>query len=349
MPTKVEIYNKDNFKLYLAFLSNKNIFLDIYYYPEFLSVDAEIQKGEYEIFVVQNRTDVFIYPYIKLGFANPDLNNYFDISSPYGYCGPYCSSPTFFVEAEVLFNKFISKNCVTEFVRYHFLYNENLKFSKGISNFQNRTIVTLDLVQSWEDIWSKEYSGTNRNLIRKLEKEGYNYVVTREQEDLNEFVEMYYLTMNNVSADSFYFFDKNLINELFLNLKEKIILTKVEKDGVSYCYSLFLISGNIATYYLSARNLEHSKVPATNFLISKTVEWLLDKNIKKINLGGGLTNNLNDPLFKFKSNFSKSKNDFYIGKRVFNDAIYEDIISLWISIHGQEDYDKRKHILQFYR
>lgn len=349
MPVQINIYNKKKNKPYVAFLSELNLDLDIYYYPEFLEIDANIQKGEYEIFVAQNSTDVFIYPYIKLEFTNPDLTNYFDISSPYGYCGPYCSNPIFFVEAEILFNEFISKNCVTEFVRYHFLYNENLKFSQGINNFQNRTIVTLDISQSWEDIWAKEYSGTNRNVIRKLEKEGYNYVVTREKDDLNEFIEMYYLTMNNVGASSFYFFDKKLINELFDNLGKKIILTKVEKDGVSYCYSLFLISGNIATYYLSARNLEHSKVPATNFLLSKTVEWLQDKNIKIINLGGGLTNDLNDHLFKFKSNFSKSKNDFYIGKRIFNLKIYNDIINSWISVHGQEDYENRKHILQFYR
>lgn len=349
MPVQINIYNKKKNKPYLAFLSELNLDLDIYYYPEFLEIDANIQKGEYEIFVAQNSTDVFIYPYIKLRFANPDLNNYFDISSPYGYCGPYCSNPNFFVEAEILFNEFMSKNCVTEFVRYHFLYNENLKFSQGITNFQNRTIVTLDIDQSWEYIWTKEYSGTNRNVIRKLEKEGYNYVVTREEDDLNEFIEMYYLTMSNVGAGSFYFFDKKMISELFGNLGEKIILTKVEKDGVSYCYSLFLISGNIATYYLSARNLEHSKVPATNFLLSKTVEWLQDKNINTINLGGGLTNDLNDPLFKFKSNFSKSTVDFYIGKRIYNQEIYKKIISNWVSLYGQEDYDWRKHVLQFYR
>lgn len=349
MSIQINIFNKNNYKLYLSVLSKINNCLDIYYYPEYLEIDAHIQKGEYEIFVVQNDTDIFIYPYIKLGFTNPDLLNYFDISSPYGYCGPYCTDPIFFTEAEIIFNEFMSKNCVTEFVRYHFLYNENLKFSEGITNFQNRTIVSLNMDQSWETIWTKEYSGTNRNVIRKLEKEGYNYFVTREKDDLNEFIEMYYLTMNNVGAGSFYFFDKKLINELFDNLGEKIILTKVEKNGVSYCYSLFLISGNIATYYLSARNLEHSKVPATNFLLSKTVEWLQNKDINTINLGGGLTNDLNDPLFKFKSNFSKSKNDFYIGKRIFNREIYEDIVNSWISIHGQEDYENRKHILQFYR
>jgi lipid II:glycine glycyltransferase (peptidoglycan interpeptide bridge formation enzyme) len=349
MPVQINIYNKINSNLYLSFLCEINLELDIYYYPEYLEIDADIQKGDYEIFVVQNDTDVFIYPYIKLGFTNPELKNYFDISSPYGYCGPYCTNADFFVEAEILFNEFISQNCVTEFVRYHFLYNENLKFSQGITNFQNRTIVTLDIDQSWEDIWTKEYSGTNRNIIRKLEKEGYNYVITREKDDLNEFVEMYYLTMNNVGADSFYFFDKKLINDLFVALGEKIVLTKVEKDGINYCYSLFFISGTIATYYLSARNLEHSKVPATNFLLSKTVEWLLNKNISTINLGGGLTNDLNDPLFRFKSNFSKSKNDFYIGKRIFNHEIYEDIVNSWISVHGPADYEKRKQILQFYR
>lgn len=349
MEVDYQIYNKSTYADYIKLLSELKLELDIYYYPSFLDIDAKIQKGEYEIFFFRKGNDVFIYPYIKLPFKEEKFKRYFDISSPYGYCGPFCTSELIFQEGEDAFITYIKNNCVSEFVRYHYIYNDELKFTKQIQNLRNRLIVTLSLNQSWEEIWSKEYSSTNRNLIRKLEKEGYLYSVTRKKEDLDEFVEMYYLTMKNVNADSFYFFDNELLYELFEKLGEKIILSKVTKNEITYCYSLFFVTKNIATYYLSARNLEHSKTPATNFLLSKTIEFLMKQNISLLNFGGGITDDLNDMLLKFKSNFSKSKSNFCIGKRVFNQKKYQQISDEWITIQGKDNFEERKHILQFYR
>ena len=90
--------------------------------------------------------------------------------------------------------------------------------------------------------------------LRKLEKEGYSFSETTDQKDLDNFIEMYYLTMNNAGADTFYYFTKELIKQLYTELGKNIILVKVEKDHVVYSYSLFFISGSIATYYLSSRN-----------------------------------------------------------------------------------------------
>ena len=195
----------------------------------------------------------------------------------------------------------------------------------------------------------KEYSSTNRNLVRKLEKEGFEYLITNKKQDLDEFIEMYYSTMSNVGANTFYYFQKELIQKLFKDLEEKIFLAKVHKVGVAYCYSLFFISGGIATYYLSARNPEYGKIPATNYLLSKTVEYLKEKQLKILNFGGGLTNDLNDSLFIFKSNFSRTNKNFYVGKRIFNYEIYNQIINDYILSHGLDNFEQKKHILQFYR
>ena len=38
---------------------------------------------------------------------------------------------------------------------------------------------------------------------------------------------------------------------------------------------------------------------------------------------------MKDPLFKFKSGFSKENRKFYIGKKIHNQEIYDQIISIW--------------------
>ena len=348
MITKYIISNS-NLGDYNELLKQFDLNLDIYYQLDFLEIDAKIQNGLFEIFIVTKGQFIFIYPYIKLPFNTNEFKDFYDITSPYGYCGPFCNNESFFDEAETHLTEYLSKWCVTEFVRYHFNYNSTLKFKQKIINVHNRTIVTLDLNQSWENIWMNEFSSTNRNLIRKLEKENFIYSETTDSKDLDGFVEMYYSTMQNANADSFYYFTKDLMKSLYNDLGEKIILVKVEKDDVVFSYSLFFLSGGIATYYLSARNINFAKIPATNYLLSKTAEFLKNKNISLLNFGGGLTNSPDDYLFKFKSNFSKTKQPFFIGKRIYNDEIYEKIVKEWILVHGEDDYDSRKQILQFYR
>ena len=41
--------------------------------------------------------------------------------------------------------------------------------------------------------------------------------------------------------------------------------------------------------------------------------------------------------------------DFYIGKRIHNKRIYNELKSNYISIYGKKKYDKVKNQLQFYR
>jgi hypothetical protein len=72
-------------------------------------------------------------------------------------------------------------------------------------------------------------------------------------------------------------------------------------------------------------------------------------NVKVFNLGGGLSLNPTDPLFKFKTNFSKNTMPFYIGKRVHLKEIYNSIKKEWIAKNGTEEYEKIANILQFYR
>ncbi|MEI6190027.1 MAG: GNAT family N-acetyltransferase, partial [Chitinophagia bacterium] len=115
------IFNKYNAENYCDILKDFNLGLDIYYYPSYLSFDAKIQGGEFEIFVLIENEFIFIYPYIKIGFNISELKNKFDIISPYGYCGPYSNNPLFFKRAELFFIKYASVFCVTEFIRYHYL------------------------------------------------------------------------------------------------------------------------------------------------------------------------------------------------------------------------------------
>jgi hypothetical protein len=322
--------------------------LDIYYQPEFLACDAHMQGGHYEIAVYSEGDDLWVYPYIVLPIPNSDC---FDLSSPYGYAGPVESSENIYDAAEKAFMAEIAsrKNVVTEFVRYHYKYNETCFFEQNITNLLNRRIVVLQ-TKDREQVWMKSFSGTNRNLVRKLQKEGYMWSVSVfAEQDVKAFQQAYHANMVHSGATDFYFFSDSFFLDLIQALGDKLLFAKVEKDGIVYASALFFISGNLATYYLSARNLEFPKVPASNLLLSEMAFWCVDHKIESLNFGGGLSLDENDYLFKFKSNFSKEIHDFHIGKRIHQQGVYEDLQRQFIAKHGAVAFAKVRHILQFYR
>ncbi len=323
--------------------------LDIYYQPEFLLCDAQMQGGTYEIAVCTDANDYWIYPYIVLPIEGTE---WFDLSSPYGYAGPVSSSKTFGQIAETQFNVWIREraNIVTEFVRYHYLYNAETKFEVDCTNLLNRRVVLLPTHLSEDEIWTQQFSGTNRNLVRKLEKEGYEWSVkVFSKEDVPAFDSAYRANMVHTNATDFYFFDTAFYENLIEQLGDKLLLSKVEKDGITFASALFFVSGGIVTYYLSARNLDHPKVPGSNLLLSKMGMWAHENGKKWLNFGGGLSMKEDDFLFKFKKNFGQQIADFYIGKRIHQNFLYEELKSRHIAEHGAEAFESIRHILQFYR
>lgn len=347
----IKIFNATNAGQFSDWCNQYGLHLDIYYQTSFLEAEESLNHSSYEIFTFSNGSAVFIYPYLLKPLDNP-FALYADISSPYGYAGPYCNDATIFAVAESEFLDYIkSKNVITEFVRYHYLYNEQSMFNANIDNQHNRTIVVLNTAQPSDNIWESEFSSTNRNLVRKLSNEQFEFTIlnTLEPALFDTFINMYKLTMNNVNASQDYYFTKKYFYDLKDGLGEKLKLAIISKDDVIYSASLFFISAGILTYYLSARNLDFPKVPATNLLLSKMAFWANEHQINHFNLGGGLRNTEDDYLLKFKKNFSKSITPFFIGKRIHNTNVYAQLMDYYIEQKGLDNFNNNKHLLQFYR
>lgn len=349
---KLDVYNKNTAKNYTDFLAGRNIELDIYYYPEFLGIDAVIQKGEYEIVVIYNETACFVYPYIKSPIPFQQYSNYFDITSPYGYAGPYINTNdthVFELCEQKLVDYLSSSNVVCEFIRYHYLYNKGTRFNLSASNHLNRKIVVLDLKRSSEGLWKNEFSSKCRNLYRKMEKENYEFEFANKPDDLKEFYSLYIETMKNANADDFYYFPFEMIQKMHNDLGKDLLLCKLIKDNITYASALFFIKNKIVTYYLSSRNLNYPKVNANNFLLAKVIQWAASQGNHIFNLGGGDDDKEENSLLAFKKNFSKNEETFFIGKRILNTEVYDQLKTHYQEVYGRDSFSKKQHILQFYR
>ena len=139
-----------------------------------------------------------------------DNKIFYDLESPYGYCGPLSNT----VEEEYL-NRFqdvyfdwcVSNNILVEFVRFHPLLNNHLFFKKLDKVILERANRYIELTEFKDDV---NFNAKVRNKIRKAEKQ--NLIVDDEltETNFNNFKINYLNFLKKINADEFYKF-----NDLF--------------------------------------------------------------------------------------------------------------------------------------
>lgn len=332
--------NSDEWNNYLLYF-NKNL-QDIYYTSDYYKLCEQNGDGKAKLFVYKEENNIAIYPFMLNTIKNYDLDEkYYDIESAYGYGGPVTNSyeKNFLNNFENSFLEYSSQNnIIAEFIRFHPLQKNNNIFNKNIEILHNRVIVYLDLTKGVNRIWNEDIKSKNRNMIRKAEKSGLIVEVSR---DYEVFKHIYCKTMNKVEADNYYYFDEKYYQQM--KDSNNYILLNVRKENTIIASAIFMKYGKYFHYHLSGSLKEYLKFAPNNLLLWEAIKLSCESGAKWFHFGGGLSDSLDDNLFKFKSNFSKNTADFYIGKRIHNKEFYDYLIDEW----EQKNNKKAKLLLQY--
>ncbi|MDD4781268.1 MAG: GNAT family N-acetyltransferase [Tissierellia bacterium] len=317
---------------------------DIYYTSEYYKMHENNGDGIGRLFFYSDREgNMVFYPFMLNKIDGYNLErDYFDIETAYGYGGPItnCSAEKFLVEFEKAFLDYCkSSNIVAEFVRFHPLINNEKIFNTKIQVTHNRCTVYLDLTKGIDKIWDEDISTKNRNVIRKTKKRGLYVEITN---DYYTFKDIYNSTMKKVDADDYYYFN----DRYYGNIKENsnYVLMNVKREDKVIATAIFMGYGDYFHYHLAGSLKEELSLSPNNLLLWEAISYAVSKGYKKMHFGGGLTDSLEDNLFKFKSRFSKNYTDFYIGKRIHNQEVYEYLIAEW-----ERRNNKKANLLLQYR
>ncbi len=309
---------------------------DIYYTSEYYKMHELNGDGTSKLFYYEdNEGNKGLYPFMLNKIQGYDLHeDYYDIETAYGYGGPIVNSKkeSFLKEFEEAFLNFCKdNNVVAEFVRFHPLIKNESIFKTNIQVLHNRTTVYLDLTKGIEAIWNEDIKSKNRNVIRKAEKNGLTVEINH---DYETFKAIYTKTMSKVDAGDYYYFD----DKYYESIKEKdnYVLLNVKREDKVIAAAIFMGLGDYFHYHLAGSLREELKYSPNNLLLWEAIKYAASNGYKKMHFGGGLTDSLEDNLFKFKSSFSKEHTDFYIGKRVHNQEIYSYLIKEWEKVHNKK-------------
>jgi len=264
----------------------------------------------------------------KIGYSNNEINQAFskDYSSEF---------PKLFAGKDKNTDKLISlfwekfleyaflNKIICSFVRFHPI-EKNYEYCRDIMELERiSSTVCIDL-NSEEQIWS-DISSKCRNIIRKAIKNNVMVIEDENLKKINDFQNLYYDTMKKNNADEYYFFKEEFFEQLkFLKEKEITHFYALHEDKIISSI-LVLMGDEYLHYYLSANSQEGYSLNANSLLLYEIAKYGLKRGYKYFHLGGGYGGD-DSPLFKFKSSFHKNHTlSFYIGKKIFNQKIYDEL------------------------
>lgn len=209
--------------------------MDLYFNPDYAKIYEDIEgksdtfRFECEHGAIQN---TFILRPVKW---KVDGETYYDIATPYGYGGPValeCSNIEALMGAyREAFTKYcLDRNIVCEFVRFHLFDNRDVRehwYGETEALLDN---VVVDTKGRFDDIWSN-YDRKVRKNVNQAAKNGLHLLIERNPDHLDDFLRIYYKTMDRNGAKEYYYFSRKYFEDLARLLPENHIYFHAAKDG----------------------------------------------------------------------------------------------------------------------
>lgn len=257
---------------------------------------------------------------------------YYDFATPYGYGGWIIEGN----DHKGLFKEYedwlLENGIICEFVRFHPMVKNHDTARDFYEVIQLGEVVHMDLSSPsviWDNIISK-----NRNMIRKAIKNDIKVYNGRFPEIYEKFMRIYNSTMDKDNAEEYYYFEKDFYTSVLEDLPYNAQIFWAEKDGQVIAASIMLAANGRINYHLSGSVREYSSLAPTNLLLYNVALWGCANGYKTLYLGGGVGSG-EDSLFKFKRAFYKGDlNHFYIGKKIYDNDKYEELVKMRGDISG---------------
>jgi len=317
---------------------------DLYFREEYVRL-YETESEKACCFVYQDGDSILLFPFLRRTFEYKGTT-YYDFETAYGYGGPVSNdhSEEFMTKAlEAMKAKAVEENYICGFVRFHPVLANWDCFEKVGRLIHDRKTIAIDLTGGIEATWMNEIHTKNRNVIKKGEKNGLEFIVDNDFTYLKEFEQLYNATMDKLDADGFYYFEPKYYEQL-QNTIENRFLGIVKHEGKVVAGAIFFYQKPYGHYHLAGSDKEALRLSPNNFLLWGAAKELTNRGVSYFHLGGGTDGSEENSLYQYKRKFSKNEYQFSLGKMIFNQPLYDEICADWAA-KTPEKAEKLKFIL----
>lgn len=325
---------------------------DVYYTPEYYSLYEKLGDGNAFCFVYEEAGELAIYPFLKNKINNLRFNldrDYYDIQGAYGYNG--VASNRYDIEFINAFYKVFSKyalesNIIAEFTRFHPLL-QNKTFSENhMSVCFDRHTIYLDLNKPIEEIYKSFQRTTRKQIKRGTSNHKIDVKIDYSDFDTETFYSVYDETMTRVNSIDYLYFNKNYFEELAHKIPTIMFSAFIKDEMIASI--ICMVGKQFLHGHLGGAKTDYLSYSPYSILYYEIIKEAKKNQFQKVHFGGGSSALPNDTLLQFKLNFSNTKAEFFIGKKIYNQQIYDKVIEQW-SIKFPERTEQYKNMLLKYR
>ena len=251
-------------------------------------------------------------------------SNAVDLTTPYGYGGPYAWGRP---DGDAFWNAFddwaIAQGAVTLFARLS-LFPESLVEFRGERTFSQDNIVRrLDLDEA---AMLMDYEHKVRKNVKKAERSGLTVEWDLTGQRLEEFHEVYLDTMIRRDAALGYHFPLAFFRDLVAECAECVAFAHVILDERIASTELVLVGATHTYSFLGGTAAEAFALRPNDLLKHAIILWSRNKGKEAFILGGGYTPD--DGIFRYKKAFApEGVVPFYVGRRTYDVEAQTELVA----------------------
>ncbi len=316
---------------------------DVYFLPEYILASEAEGLGKAMCALAISGDAVWLYPFLKSPVPSicelRSGKTLYDIQSAYGYGGPVVNKAgenTFFLEtAWQHFHVWCCKeNVVGEFCRFHPLIDNQRWAAQKMRVMEDRTTVSMDLCSYQDAVWKDSYFRIHRNMLRRAEREGYQFSSIPVADQMSWFVPLYAKTQDLLNAGNDTRFKDAYFETLAGMLSDRSWLGLVKQDDTILAAVLILDGVLFSHSHLMVYGEGPAASGMTNLLYHGVALEAARRKRLFLNMGGGKTTDEKDSLLRFKQSLSPVRQTFYIGTCCHDEKWYERLGTQWEKLHG---------------
>lgn len=300
---------------------------EVFAHPDYIDLYTD-QGSEALCAVMQTGDATVLYPFIKRSLqAEPYCTEcLYDIVTAYGYGGIYAYGQWTGESIREFCREFAvwaeGQGVVSEFIRFS-LDSASREFYTGGAELNNHNVV-VDLTQSAEQMWSGFKHKVRKN-VNRARSHGIEIVFDDKGERLDDFLGIYFDTMDRRNAGKGYYFAREYFESIIRNLGNQFVFCHALLGDKVISTELVLVSQNNIYSFLGGTLDEYFEMRPNDLLKYEMINWGHGMGKKKFVLGGGYVPM--DGIFQYKLAFAPDGVvPFYVGKQIFIPKKYTELI-----------------------
>jgi hypothetical protein len=316
---------------------------EFYHLPGYASLEARRMGGTASALWAEDRgrewfLPVVIRPLPEIPGAGAPAPPWRDAVSPYGYPHPLTAAreaevDSFLDEALAAMREFLrTERVLTVFARCSPLQPLARAYSNHGCVVEHGPCFWLDLTESAEELQGQLRS-RYRSYLNALRREGVVAGFIPVPAGLDDFIQLYYRTMDRVSAARWYYFERSYFEELGALLGDALRLCVVKQRDQLLAAGLFAARGGIVQYLLSGIDERLGQPHATKLMMTFVRDWGKEAGHRILHLGGGV-GGADDALSQFKRGFTRHSSLFRTWRQVVDAEQYAVQLRAWERASG---------------